>query len=145
MFILFGFTSSLCVKSKFFSTVKINPNVNTFYCLILIELTVAILDFYTTGISYHEKCYCPIDSIDEWLDQMSCPPSIRQIKRDLSIFSKMDFKPIAEELVERFGRSPGSMAVSHYVIKNNKVCCTLFSLHNVFVIQLYLSRNLTVI
>ena len=72
-------------------------------------------------MSYHEKCYCPIDSVDEWLDQMSCPSSIRQIKRDLSIFSKMGFKPIAEELVERFGRSPGSMAVSHYVIKNNKV------------------------
>ena len=131
--VLFSFTSSLCVKSKFSSTVKSNLDVshgvNTFYCLILTELTVAILDFYSTGMSYHEKCYCPIDSVDEWLDQMSCPSSIGQIKRDLFIFSKMDFKPIAAELVERFGRSPGSMAVSHYVIKNNKVCCTLFSLH----------------
>ena len=73
-------------------------------------------------MSYHEKCYCPVDNVHEWLDQMSCPASIRQVHSDLSVFQKVDFKHVAEEVIRRFGNNPGSVAVCHYVVKDNKVC-----------------------
>ena len=72
-------------------------------------------------MSYHEQCYCPVGDTQEWLDEMKCPASIRQIDSDLAIFSDIDFKSVAEEFIERFGRNPRSMALANYVVKDNKV------------------------
>ncbi len=72
-------------------------------------------------MSYHEQCYCPVKNVSEWVSNMNCPTSIHQIHSDLSIFPRVDFRTVAEELVSRFGQSPRSVAISHYVVKNNKV------------------------
>ena len=77
-----------------------------------------------TGASYHENCNCPEQSLEKWLKVMKCPASIPQIEKDLSIFPKIDFKSVSEEIIGRFGHSPGSIALAHYVIKDNKVSFT---------------------
>jgi hypothetical protein len=52
---------------------------------------------------------------------MKCPKGYDQIKRDLSIFSKIDMKAVEAEAVARFNRR-GAHSLCHYAVIDNKVC-----------------------
>ena len=88
---------------------------------VLVDHIMFILSFPLPGISYHEKCYCPVSDMEEWLEHMQCPQSYTQIENDLAIFNDtIDMKAVAQQAVARFNRK-GSHSLCHYVIKDNKV------------------------
>ncbi|XP_071116529.1 protein O-glucosyltransferase 2-like [Haliotis cracherodii] len=72
------------------------------------------------GMVYHEKCDCPQPDLEQWLKDMDCPSSYRQIKQDLGIFKDIDFKKVAMEAVDRFSDA-GRHSICHYKIIDNKI------------------------
>nr|XP_028584015.1 protein O-glucosyltransferase 2 isoform X1 [Podarcis muralis] len=79
---------------------------------------VAKSPYSLKGPVYHENCDCPQEDGNAWLEEMSCPPSILQIQRDLAHFPTVDPDKIAKEIPQRFGQR---QSLCHYTIKDNKV------------------------
>ena len=87
-------------------------HVHTFYRCVFVLLI---------GWMYQENCNCPLDSADEWVDALQCPESFSQLDEDLAPFSDIDMREVEREVHRRWPKRPGTGALMHYVIKNNRV------------------------
>ena len=82
---------------------------------------------FLPGIVYAEGCYCPVKSFTHWLNDFGCETSYDQINSDLEPFPSVNFTKARNAALEKFNH-PGSMSICHYVVKNNEVTKSLFSL-----------------
>uniref|UniRef100_T1ILJ2 Glycosyl transferase CAP10 domain-containing protein n=1 Tax=Strigamia maritima TaxID=126957 RepID=T1ILJ2_STRMM len=69
---------------------------------------------------YQEECFCPKNNIKEWLKDMDCPSTYKQIDLDLAIFKQINMSNILDEVKVRFNH-PKSESVCHYAIFENNV------------------------
>lgn len=87
------------------------------------------------GRVYAEACDCPLDSIDEMINDYQCSVNVAQIDHDLSQFQNVDFNQVLTEAMKRFSHA-GSYSFCHYVVLKNKVL-----LHSAFHKHECLSNN----
>ena len=67
----------------------------------------------------HEHCFCPLNSVDEWLDKFKCPLELdSQIAEDLEPF-RMGINITG--LYERAGEAYPSNSFVHYSVVDGKV------------------------
>lgn len=96
------------------------------------------------GRVYAESCDCPLDSIDEMINDYQCSVNVAQIDHDLNQFQNVDFNQVLTEAMKRFSHA-GSYSFCHYVVLNNKVFLNsafqkLTSLVHLFICTLYFIR-----
>jgi hypothetical protein len=72
------------------------------------------------GRVYAESCDCPLDSIDEMINDYQCSVNVAQIDHDLNQFQNVDFNQVLTEAMKRFSHA-GSYSFCHYVVLSNKV------------------------
>ena len=75
---------------------------------------------YALGGTFHEDCYCPLASVDEWLNNFDCPSEMDpQIVEDLEPFKKdgIDVSSLFQKATEGYK----SASFVHYSIVNGKV------------------------
>ena len=70
--------------------------------------------FTFKGMTYHEKCYCPIRNRKRFLNTYSCPTSYPQLEEDFKPFQTVNLTQLRTK-AKNFG------TIVHYTIKNNKV------------------------
>lgn len=83
-------------------------------------LHIAQSPYSIQGRVYSESCDCPLDSIEQMIDQYECSKNVNQIEKDLEGFNNVDFNQVLKEALKRFHHA-GSYSFCHYVVKNNKV------------------------
>jgi len=75
---------------------------------------------YALGGTFHEDCYCPLATVEEWLKNFDCPADIDpQIMEDLEPF-KRD-KIYVSSLFQNATESYHSASFVHYSIVDGKV------------------------
>ncbi|XP_050399295.1 protein O-glucosyltransferase 2 [Patella vulgata] len=72
------------------------------------------------GMTYHEKCYCPIKSTKNWLKDLKCEENYHQIDEDLSQFNQIDMSQVSKAAVSRYSNA-GQHSLCHYKIINNQI------------------------
>lgn len=74
---------------------------------------------YPLGGMLHEDCFCPLDTVDRWLDKFDCPSELdQQIAEDLEPFKK---GVNVTGLFMRAGNAYYSNSFIHYSIVDGKV------------------------
>ncbi|XP_033124676.1 protein O-glucosyltransferase 2-like isoform X2 [Anneissia japonica] len=82
------------------------------------------------GSVYDEKCFCPNDDVDAWLESMQCRKEVHpQIEKDLIHFPNINLKNLAEQVVSRYA---AHHSLSHYTIINNRIYRKTHGLHTGF-------------
>lgn len=81
---------------------------------------VADSPYKIKGPIYQEKCYCPVQNLSRWYEEIECPMSYEQIDHDLDPFPAIDMNVVGPQLVSRFS-DHGRHSLVHYKIIDNKV------------------------
>ncbi|XP_012285005.1 KDEL motif-containing protein 1 [Orussus abietinus] len=82
-----------------------------------------------SGPVYEEECYCPEQSVTEWLKNNKCTQcNHSQIINDLKPFNSVNFEMIREEIIKKYHR-PNSVSICHYVVKDNKIYRQCYGQH----------------
>ncbi|CAK9809863.1 Protein O-glucosyltransferase 2 [Anthophora plagiata] len=87
-----------------------------------------VLSVESKGPVYEEECYCPIPSINKWLENLECSKNYIQIQKDLAIFTNVNFDKIRQSIIKAYNR-PGSVSLCHYVVKSNKIFRKCYGQH----------------
>ncbi len=88
---------------------------------------------YALGPVFHEDCYCPLLSVDEWLRDFNCPTDLDpQIVQDLEPFRDTGIN--VTELFRRASEGYRTSSFIHYSIIDHKVgvrvyVCTCVCVH----------------
>lgn len=76
-----------------------------------------------------DDCYCPEESIENWLDMYGCNKrTYNQIQEDLKPFHTVNFKKFHKAVVQKFSHS-ASMSLCNYIIVKNQVYRRCYGQH----------------
>ncbi|XP_012943498.1 protein O-glucosyltransferase 2 [Aplysia californica] len=103
--------------------VRFRPFVTTTDLQISLQLRgkhVAGSPYLVPGKVFHETCYCPVRTADEWAKSVGCQATYSQIDHDLGPFETIDMAKVAKEAVDRFNMA-GQHSICHYKVIQNQV------------------------
>ncbi|XP_046990753.1 protein O-glucosyltransferase 2-like [Schistocerca americana] len=81
---------------------------------------VASSPYTFKGPIFAEDCYCPVESISEWLTKFGCQREYEQITEDLKPFPNVNLTEVRRSILKKYD-SPGSTSLCNYVIKDNEI------------------------
>lgn len=107
-----------------------NVEINILYYASNTKKHVAKSPYRISGNVYSEKCRCP-QAIDQWLLNYKCDSFYEQINSDLKPFSRVNFTDLQPKILRTFDQ-PASIAICHYVVKNNNIFRKCYGQHTGF-------------
>ncbi|KAF2355186.1 Lipopolysaccharide-modifying protein [Trinorchestia longiramus] len=121
--VLDRYDGTYIVRYRTYQTCR-NTRINVLY----LSQHVAESPYKIDELVYAENCYCPVGSLEAWMEGAGCPASLSQITEDLLPFPAVKFSEVLTMAKDRYYR-PASRSFCHFVVKNNEVYRSCYGQH----------------